>query len=378
MIKIFALCILTFMTHIQSAYAQKATSIAIIGDSLATGAATHPNMVYDTETLWKIFRGELSIEAGPEIFDNLTEFNIHESPVAPTLLWRASTQFREPLDWVYFNFIDAFSSHFLNTEQLSWGYFVGRKLGITPQNIYIAAENGASSRNLYAQIEKILAFNHRQLPEKIIIMFNGNDLCAPRIELATSTEEFAKNLREGLLYLTKQGVPHTSGTEVIIAAHMSVTQLVIDQEIQNKKVNFYGEQKTCQEVRQLKYLPDPKKLEQLQVNPLEKVLSKFIPPNPVEICHTLFASTPNSREQIGSLANRIGEYRKSQEELITFFQQSKPNLYPEKNFKFSYIADTGKILFKPEEIGPDCFHLSWIGQKRVASTILENMKNLKQ
>ncbi len=370
-----------------------AASTLIFGDSLATGAATHPELKYDSQILLQVFDEQIKVTADKEqIVQYVGPENNNLNLVTPTYLRPTIREFRGGLDWAVTNLMDILSAHYLNTAEYSWGYLTATKLGWNKE-VYMAARNGARIIDLPRQIDRYLSAGYKQFPEKIFILFTGNDLCGQSLDLVTKTEDFKKQMIRGLRYLLINGQASPAGTDIYVLNYLSVLQLVTGQSILDKEVVAHGQKTTCRKLRENAYQPMqgtmPSDQPRAAVNLSKRcdefqfecsLLASFVPislpPNPAAMCPTLFAHPKIVSGHVSQLANRVRAYRKATKESVGEMNRFAKTKYPSEDFKFYYLEDTGHITFEGEDIADDCFHLNLVGQKKLAEVVRKNILKL--
>lgn len=382
------------------------SKVAILGDSLSTGAATHSALAFDGDSLWDVFKHVVSVneEKTPEISAFLGPVDLGK----PGSLWYSEREFRGGMEWVFRHFFKRLSNEYLNTGAYSWGYLAARKVGFSPENILIAGENGARMADLSRQIDRVLDATQKRLPEKIYILFSGNDLCATHIKLLTPPESYKKSLLDGLKYLFRNGEPAANGTEVIVVGFLGVTQLLVSEEILDKNILAFGQQMSCRQLRAKNYqspILDPTKVR----NEETVYFSHMMPPNPSGYCPTLFALPMLARGEVGLfsgtadtkpeqdqstkknepwklsgrtkarvdemvslLSGRVRQFRTASVEAVREALDWARNDFPSKNIKISYLYDTEKLVFEADDIAQDCFHLSPKGHIKIAKKLIEH------
>lgn len=353
-----------------------------------------------------VFKQLVSVQ--PEKTPEVSTFLGPLSLGAPDNLWYSEREFRGGMDWVFRHFFKRLSDEYLNTGEYSWGYLAARKSGFSPENILIAGENGARMADLSRQADRVLDATKNQLPEKIYILFSGNDLCASHIKLLTPPDSYKKSLLEGLKYLYRNGEPAPNGTEIIVVGFLGVTQLLVSDDILDRKVLAFGEQMTCRELRARNYqspLLDPAKAR----NEETVYFSHMMPPNPSGYCPTLFALPMLARGEVGLfsgaadtkpdqnqstkknepwklsgrtkarvdemvslLSGRVRQFRTVSVEAVREVLDWAREQYPAKNMKVSYLYDTEKLVFEADDIAQDCFHLSPKGHIKIAEKVLDH------
>ncbi len=364
-----------------------ALSIAVLGASESLGAGAHPDLRFDPDFIWDVMRGEhvLKLEGTPE----LDEF-IGKDREAPHVLWQGKRDFRGALDWVVTNLIHAFSQIFLDTEEYSFGYILARKLGAKGKDIYLAAELGAKMSALRSQAERLLNYSGGQLPEKMFIFFTGNDLCAHSFDQITTSEDFGQSLRRGLEFLIRNGKPHPRGTSVYVVGFLSATQVLLEQSIKDKQVWAFGQQVSCQALKERGFSAQMPML--ARKHPESIYFAHYLPPNPVQLCPTFFALPQLARNEMGffammdekeakkqllqkeeemisTLSGRIRNYRMQTEKVVGEIEHLMQKVVSEKKMSFYHLKSTQSLDITGDDMATDCFHLSVNGQLKVAKAL---------
>ena len=377
-----------------------AKGIAIIGDSLATGAGTHQNLSFDPDVMWDVLKGKVKIEPNLN-HSKLRDFLKVKTLDEPVYLMKSRREYSGAIEWVITNTLRTFNKNFFNTQQYSWGYILGKRLGYRGDEIYIAGENGARISSLTRQVDRVLDYLNGDLPDQIFILFTGNDLCAQNLNFMTSTESFRQSLSRGLKYIAINGRSNPHGTIVNVISYLGVSQLLLNESILNKKVVAFGEKTTCEKLRINQYMPE--NLPTNVRNPESLYMSHIIPPNPVKYCPTLFSIPPviekddkklsnldinrdtfrtnnyshKRDEMLSILANRVRNYRSISQEVADEVNDLIKAKYPQKNITFRFITNTEILQFDENDAAEDCFHLSIDGQLKLAKTIFNEMKSQK-
>lgn len=353
--------------------AESGGRVAVLGDSLSTGAASHPALVYDGEALWRVFTGKVSV--APRREDLPPEASVPQAGelAPPRRLWPTSREFFGGPDWVYRNALQVLSRTYLDTEEYSWGYLMGMGLGVPAQDILIAGEDGARVEHIPRQLDRVLAATDGVLPERVLIMFTGNDLCGLSLDQVTTAQAFEEALDAGFAYLLTNGTPAPGGTEVRLLSYLGVLQLLNDEGILSKPVDAFGAATTCRALRANGYharavqdaLAKPRTAE------YPFAFGLFMPPNPAAFCPTLFGDpSRDADERTGFLANRVRAYREAEARSVQKIQA----VAAQRGVKitFRHVTATAEVLFDGADIAADCFHLSPTGQLKVARAALKS------
>ena len=205
-------------------------------------------------------------------------------------------------------------------------------------------------------------------PNDTYVFFTGNDLCARAIAFVETGEDYAQSLRRGLKYIIRNG-QSAGPSRVHVVGFLGVLQLLHADSILQKKVKAFGEELSCQQLREKLAAPenwfDPK------LPPEAWYFSMLMPPNPVRMCPTLFGRDPGNQDSIAVLATRIREFRRRQREVVDALNAAPQD--QGNQIHFSYLEETTRLSFDGDDIAEDCFHLSIRGQSKVAEAVLRDL-----
>lgn len=349
-------------------------AVAFLGDSISTGAVAHPAVHFESSVLTDIFSGKLQLNPSPDMRKGLEENGFQDAAdfTMPRRLPPSTREFTGGLTWLSKHAMLGFSHQFLDSEELAWTSFAGRSLGLPADRILIAAEDGARIESAAAQMERVLEANEGVLPDQVFVFFTGNDLCGPQMDFVTSTSEFGASLERLSQVVMRKGKVGGKGVDIWMVDPVSLLQLVQNEAITSKKVQAHGREMTCRELQTYAGHPreDLTKLKNLPMTPEELYVTQFMPQSPAAYCPTVFlAKGSQGREQQIALANRIHSFRR---EIADFTKKQEKNA--PQGVRYHHVTSTGRLLFEPEEIAEDCFHLSWRGQMRVAHTVLSEIR----
>ncbi len=344
--------------------------LAIIGDSLSTGAGSHPGLKFDGKVLWNVFTNKIDITPKVSDIPSPERFELGDSLGAPARAWPSNREFRGGFDWVFQNMMSGLSWKYLNTEEYSWGYLVGRGLGLEPHKILIAAQDGARTSAIPRQVDRVLDATGGELPEKFMILYTGNDLCGPAMNFVTTAEDYQDYLETGLDYLVRNGTASPKGTDVYVVGFLSILQLLHADAILDQEVEAFGTKTTCRALRKQNYRPKEEIGYDPSMPPEAWYFGMMMPPNPAAYCPTLFgAGIGGSKTNIGELANRIRSFREVQQKVVDEFNKKEV-----AGVRFHFLKSSTKIIFDGKDVAGDCFHLSTKGQGRVAETVLGELR----
>jgi hypothetical protein len=351
--------------------------LAIVGDSLSTGAATHPALTFDAKALWAVFNGQTSVLPRRADLPADLAGPLPDPPPPPVRLWPTPREFFGGPDWVWRNALQSLSRSYLDTAQYSWGYLLGAGLGVSPGRIALAGEDGARYANMTRQLDRVLDYAGGVLPRRLAVLYTGNDLCGAGLSALTEASELQNDLRTGLNYLARNGTPPSGGTDVYVLSYLGVLQLLTEKSILAKEVHAFGGVMTCRELREAAFRPPaPAALKSTSpegpaaAGDMPLFFQMFMPPNPAAFCPTLFGAPDENGELVHALANRIRAFRVAQEEAVAAADRAAP-----AGVRIHLVRATADVAFTGEDIAPDCFHLALPGQAKVARAALAAVRS---
>ena len=361
-----------------SVYADN-TTLAIIGDSLSTGAVAHPALRYDRRALLDIFTGKTPILVDDKMRQQMVSngFAAASDGFFPQRLLPTNREADSgAVSFVMHHAILSFAHHYLDAEELSWGYLVARSLAFAPQNILVAAEDGSRMAAAERQVDRVLDSTGGILPQHVFLFFTGNDLCGPTMDYVTEADDYGEYLTRALLYILQNGKIGGDGSDVWIMDPVGILQLVQSESIQNKVVDAHGKKMRCAELQT--YVGEAQHMTPDEAQSYSPVASLFVtqfPRSPAYYCPTVLGLSLDGqgKENQTTLANRLRSYR---EEIAAAIERVKKHpLFKQAagKVRFHEITDTGKILFTGDDIANDCFHLSLTGQMKIARVVVDQM-----
>lgn len=406
----FACIALTVNTFQQTVLCRDAggASVAIFGDSLATAAGAHPALAFDSDVLWDILKGERHLsETAPLAVHDYLGSGGNPAMGRPLNLLPGSREYRGAFGWVFQAAMDRLADDYFNAPWISWGFLSARKSGVPAERILIAAHNGARMSDLSRQADRVLDHLKGQLPDRSYLLFTGNDLCGAHMHAMTTAESFRISLSSGLKYMIINGKAAPAGSEIFVMAYLGVTQLLIKEELLDKRIQAFGHDMTCRQLRARSYQPRPTESKG-QRHQESLYFSHLIPPDPASYCPTLFALpmlakaddasflpflnkgsqshgevSPVDREagylegpvrqrvdeMISVLSGRIRQFREVAEQVVEEVSEWSKHHVPDSRIRVRYVSETEQISFDPDDIAADCFHLSPYGQLKIAKAL---------
>lgn len=384
MLKWSLLCFLAFFAGNAAA-----ETIAVVGDSISTGGASHSALAFDIDKMEAVFTGKTSLGIDQATFDFLRGEGIPEPLTPPERLGLSPREFTHPLVWIFNSFVTSMSSQYLDMEEFSWAYLLGR---LRNDTVLIAARDGEKSFQARQQIDRILDGAKGQPIDHVFIFFTGNDICAGHPSLITSREEYVANIDRAVRYLIKNAKPKEGGgiTHVWLMDPLGVSQLVTSPVIQNKKIIAYGKEHTCKELQsdQLDKTmaldpvvadapaaiqpTDPQMTKAVEERGgrmgLRAILAQIFQGGPYGLCPSLFNyHQTGSLDDLIPVSNALAAYREGLAELAKNLNALSP-LY-----RVQQLNAPASLMFAADDIGNDCFHLSVRGQMKIAKAVKAEM-----
>ena len=343
------------------------SSVAFVGDSITTGAATHDRHVLDQKTLFDLINSLEPLQETAIYREQLQSWGVDIDAIeAPRRLPPSEQEFQSPFGWFFSSLWLKFSSDYLDAETYSWGYLSSLKRGINAQSVLIAAQDGARMRSLKSQLKRILAANNGVWPAEIFIFYTGNDICGVSEELLTPAEQFKYGLEEGLEFIRSSAPAKdasNSGTQVYVLNPIGILQIVTQPTILDKKVKYRGQEVSCRDLQRGRVGLGESPFDPDEPDGLALLLDRFVR-SPAQSCPSLFAVHENEGDWAPLISNRIVAYREAIAETV-----EKYNKLVGTNLSFHHLTETADIVLNGEDIANDCFHLSLQGQMKVATTV---------
>ena len=360
---------------------------AILGDSMSAGDGAHPLISYDPQGIWAGMSGKVSVVARAMDIPAAAGWNItEEKPGAPVTLAAGIAEYRGPLAHVFSTLIHAGTSTFLATPQYTWSYLMARKSGATPENILLAAENGATMEDAPAQAWRVI--NHLNAVSagasanlvRVLILFGGNDICASTFEGMTTPARFKDSaLATMRIFMQSQISRATGHLEVVILQPLPMVQLIASDLVLDKKVKAYGEETSCRDLQAQRFFPKkPLDLGASAEARQVAMVSQFLPPNPALMCATLFGQASGAGggdrgTKAATIGNRLRALREALADAVADASKEASRAGLSGKISFRLIESSASVQLAADDVAGDCFHLSAKGQEMLARTITKEM-----
>jgi lysophospholipase L1-like esterase len=340
--------------------------IALVGDSAITGAVTSPEIFATAPNLLSKIIGfalqseRTDILAAYEDYIEPDFFNI-QNPVEPLTRVVYSTKEFEAAkaeSWSEVRKInlEAKASMRLDVEEYSFGYLVGRYMGISARNIVLTGQDGYRVKSMARQFERVLEVSET-LPPIMLVSFNANDMCKEEVitkDVEEHKQGFKANVKAELLKILENSAkPHPSGSHIYILAPINFIELLTSPSILAKEIPFgiSGQnQIRCENMRKADLDGyDLKFLKSLQ-----------------GMCKSVLRTDPSDIVRVNQLRKLYESHIEAWQELIDEFQPLSP-----QGLHWHFITDTSTMAFGAEDVANDCFHPSIQGHSKLARALIE-------
>lgn len=357
--------------------------MAFIGDSLTTGAVSHPAVQLGRLGIVELLRGKKApaLTLPADIVEAQTQLGLR--PIAydryphPRRLGPSPASFTGPLFWVYRHFSHAIALNYLDYEQLSWAYALGRQWDVQGGEVIIAANDGARVSSAYDQVRLLAQLSPEQFPRTVFILFSGNDVCSQTSDLFTSASDYGADLKKALGLLNRiveeksgHGSP-AAKTVVVLLEPINIMQLIVNPSIQQKSVTIGERSYRCSEVQSPSFAsPKPDK-NGTSLRDEDRMLLNFnlLPESPSRYCSGIFQPTEVGETNRAAASRHWSEYRSQ-------IQQVAKDSWNLEHLQVIALDAPAKLLLTGKDIAEDCFHLSYNGQFRLAAAVAEALRKV--
>ncbi|MBY0369773.1 hypothetical protein K2X33_03740 [bacterium] len=347
--------------------AEPPRQMATLGDSLSTGAITHPDMAWD-----------------PKSLDELIQKPAIVPPLMPTRVWEPVDESQGYLATLAKKaeqgLKERYIGGYVDLEENSWGFLLGRKLQVDAKQILVAGEIGTRSSDAQPQAKRLLRFTGKALPSLTFVGFTGNDACGTafnsQFDFTAARKGFAANILKGLKELLDNGDAVNGETATIfVMGHLPIADLMTKEDVLDKEVFAFGENRTCRELRAMREGDIPK---YENPSPLFKTILGLVKrrnlPPVVELCKNVLSIEPEDTEKQVFLRNLIAAYRLGAQDAVEEAKALQSEKYPQKKVRFQYLKSSEGYQIEADDVAVDCFHLSPHGQEKLAQLLFNEIK----
>lgn len=356
----FAILVLLLLIFYANMAHAKLRSIAVLGDGINTGMGAAETFSLDSDEFLESMLNPSTAAS-----------NQSRSISRPIIVPNDIRELQNPIGWVVTNFITVASNLYLNSPENSWVSFVGKKLSINPDRIYVAARNMEGSEDAILQANRLLAHTGGLLPDLVILFFSRGDVCGLFPKPATLPEDYGNGIYSALRYLFKNSKSDQTRGAVLLGSGLNLIQNVKEDRILSKTTERYGESVSCGSMRDSSY----KIPRQYQAKSEAAVAySDFLPPNPKIWCPALYDKNRAKPEALVSLATKMKAYRNELQDVQKKLQKELlKGEYPGfEAWQIVLTKSSSDLEFNADDIAKDCFNLSPKGHKRLGDEIFKD------
>lgn len=351
--------------------------MAFLGDSLTTGAVSHPALSLHRPSVLKLLSGksahQLTLPGDIVALQSrlgLSPIDYERNP-HPRRLGLSPAAFTGPLFWVYRHFSHAIAVNYLDYEQLSWAYALAQQWNVTGDDVIIAANDGARAESAYAQVRQLATLPKEQFPRTVFMFYSGNDLCGESREQFTEASDYGAALRRALVLLNRiakeKGV---SKVVVVLLEPINIMQLVVNPSIQSKKIAYGDRSYRCSEIQQPGFSV-PAQAAAADARDTDRMLLRLnlLPETPSRYCGGIFKPTAEGEANRAAASRQWSAYR----EVIKGVAKKAWSM---AQLQVVALASPAELLLDADDIAGDCFHLSYRGQFRLAAKVAESLRKV--
>ena len=324
--------------------------MAVVGDSTVTGAASSERIEATVGNLASLFFGFLREDRGyTKSREPLTRvpFSANEYKIAGSK-WQ-----------VLLMNLGAKLSLRLDVPENSFGYWVGRQLGIEARDIVLVGQDGVTVETIPHQFARIFEMRTATLPPLILLAYTANDFCADRIfdePVAITAQKFRDSLSRAWGRAAPYLRPHKNGTRIFIMAPVDIVNLITNPEVLAQKVNVEGQGEiTCGQLRHGEH---------------RFTLGAWF------MLRTLNLMCPSVTATHLEDELRLSRLRDIQNEFNAAWKSQVENLnnsYQTSGLTFQYLEGTRTLKFATGDLGNDCFHPSAQGHRKIGEYVLSEV-----
>lgn len=251
--------------------------------------------------------------------------------------------------------IKQYQASLTDCEECSFGYEVGKALGIPASNMFFVAEQGTRVDSMAQQLE-LLAKPLGYLPEFVIVSYTANDICHTanaEITPQQKHQEYKTKILAQMDLALGKVKPSPKGTEFVFIASADVINVLQNESILNKKISYYfpgdpSDSITCRDLR----------TQTLQGG-------KYM----ANMCPYILGTNLNQVERIHHIDALHSAVVTAQKDAVTAL-----SIKPKDNIRYVFIDDILDVEFTADDISSDCFHPSQKGQSKIADAIIKRIK----
>jgi hypothetical protein len=243
----------------------------------------------------------------------------------------------------------------VDTEEYSFGYILGRKIGLPADRIVLTGQDGTRVATLAEQMRRLLSAGPGTLPPLVLVSYVANDLCGDE-NFTNPVEVFRRTFKAQLdrQFAMIAALPADSrGTNIMILAPLDVANVLSNETLLSQKIRFEGRgDMTCKDLREGR----------AGAGDLGKQMQSTL----VGECRAILGSSANPELRLQQLrALQAAQNQMLAQEVVEFNSRGLP-------LRAQFAQSIRAIQFQPGDLANDCFHPARSGANRVADQLLWN------
>lgn len=321
--------------------------MAIVGDSGVTGAASSARIEATVSNLGSLFMSFLREDRG---------YSQSKEPLTRVMFSGEEYKIAGNRFKVLLMNLGAKLALRLDVPENSFGYIVGRKLGIPARDIVLVGQDGVMVETIPHQFARIFEMRTSTLPPNVLLSYTANDLCDVRIfeqPLEVTADKFKDSLKMAWERAAPYMKAHRKGTRIFVLAPFDIVNLITNPDVLAQKVNVEGQGEiTCGQLRHGEHTLTFGAWFML------RTLNLMCP----SVTQTHLEDSENLA-RLRDVQNAFSEAWRAQIDQLNLE-------YNSKEIKFQYVEATRTLPFATGDLGNDCFHPSAQGHKKIAESVL--------
>lgn len=339
--------------------------MAILGDSTSTGALANPEASLGLPSLLshgleflEFWVGHPGINA--KKYPELAEFNV-KSPVKPlTRIWYSAAEEKKQNE-LALEIQDRVTDDFADFPEFSWGYLVGRSLGIEPKKIELAGQDGKRIDQISNQFSRLDRLGYATLPELVFVSFTINDICKETnfdMDLEQFKKAYYESFKAQFESVMSSHQAAASGTHIYVLAPVPVAAELTNASILEKVIPIPNGKARCEDIRS------------------QKTDFKFfgfsLDSTLYHMCPAVLKTQANDEARIRKLGLLLDGIKDMQS--LALKELNESSVSANNGFRYTHITEISDAKVDAPEIANDCFHPSMEGHMNIARIILKAIK----
>ena len=323
--------------------------IGIVGDSSTTGAASSPHF----EAGWSNFAKHIA-DAAANLRSN--DLGPDEPLPAPLRVMYTMGEFDQSIrdgNAQELN-IQSLLSQKVDTEEYSFGYALGTKMGVRADDIVLVGQDGTRVNSIFTQFQRLMTVGTGSLPPLVVMSYVANDLCGAE-NFTNSVDTFSRNFTTELRrqFAAVATLPaNPQGTRLVVVAPLDVANVLTNADLLTQKIPFEGNgMVTCQQLRSGS-LPNG--------GDFAKVMQQMLRGE----CGGILGPTSDPTKRIATLRALQDAQAAALQQVIAEFNSRGLRIQAE------YAPSMKLAQFRAGDLANDCFHPSRSGANTMATQLL--------